>query len=117
MGRWHYVIPPPAGIPPAMPGTLLTALQFFFALTWVVYVIYLPALAAQAGIDKRYVPLILMMDQVIFIACDWAAGVYADRVGRAMARIGAPMAGAALASCAAFLALPWAAPALGAVPF
>ena len=95
----------------------LTALQFFFALTWVVYVIYLPALAAQAGIDKSYVPWILMMDQAIFIVCDWTAGVYADRVGRAMARIGAPMAGAALASCVAFLALPWAAPAMGAVPF
>lgn len=95
----------------------LTALQFFFALTWVVYVIYLPALAAQAGIDRSYVPWILMMDQAIFIACDWAAGVYADRAGRAMARIGTPMAGAALASCVAFLALPWAAPAMGAVPF
>jgi hypothetical protein len=95
----------------------LTALQFFFALTWVVYVIYLPALAEQAGIERRYVPWILMMDQAIFIACDWAAGVYADRVGRAMARIGVPMAGAALASCAAFLALPWAAPVLGALPF
>ena len=67
----------------------LSALQLFFALTWVVYVIYLPALAAQAGIDKRFVPWILMMDQAIFIACDWAAGVYADRVGNAMKRIGA----------------------------
>ena len=95
----------------------LSALQLFFALTWVVYVIYLPALAAQAGIDKRYVPWILMMDQAIFIACDWAAGVYADRVGNAMRRIGAPMAAAALASCAAFLALPFVAPMAGAAVF
>ena len=95
----------------------LSALQLFFALTWVVYVIYLPALAAQAGIDKRYVPWILMMDQAIFIACDWAAGVYADRVGRAMKRIGEPMALATAASCAAFVALPVVAPSAGATAF
>jgi predicted MFS family arabinose efflux permease len=95
----------------------LSALQLSFALTWVVYVIYLPALAAQAGIDKRFVPWILMMDQAIFIACDWAAGVYADRVGNAMKRIGEPMAIATLASCAAFIALPFVAPMAGAAAF
>ena len=95
----------------------LSALQLFFALTWVVYVIYLPALAAQAGIDKRFVPLILMMDQAIFIACDWAAGAYADRVAGAMKRIGGPMAIATLMSCAAFVALPFVAPAMGAAAF
>jgi len=95
----------------------LSALQFFFALTWIVYVIYLPALAAQAGIDKRYVPWILAMDQAIFIACDWAAGVYADRVGRLVGRIGGRMAMVTLASCAAFIAMPWIAPAFGAIAF
>lgn len=95
----------------------LSLLQLFFALTWVVYVIYLPALAQQAGIDKRYVPYILMMDQAIFIACDWAAGVYADRVARAMRRIGRPMALATFLSCAAFVALPFVAPAAGAAAF
>src|SRR6188768_528603 len=100
-----------------MPTALLALLQFFLALTWIVYVIYLPALAAQAGIDKRYVPWILMMDQAIFIACDWAAGVYADRVAGAMKRIGGAMAMATLASCAAFLALPFVAPLAGAAVF
>ena len=95
----------------------LSALQLLFALTWVVYVIYLPALATQAGIDRRFVPWILMMDQAIFIACDWAAGVYADRVANAMKRIGEPMAIATLASCAAFLALPFVAPMAGATAF
>jgi MFS family permease len=95
----------------------LSILQLAFALTWVVYVIYLPALAAQAGIDKAHVPLILAMDQVIFVACDWFAGVYADRVGRAMKRIGGPMAAATLASCVAFIALPFVAPHLGAGVF
>ena len=95
----------------------LSLLQLFFALTWVVYVIYLPALAEQAGIEKRFVPWILMMDQAIFIACDWAAGVYADRVAGAMKRIGEPMALATGLSCAAFVALPFVAPALGAAVF
>jgi MFS family permease len=100
-----------------MPGALLAILQFAFALTWIVYVIYLPGLAAQAGIDKRYVPMILVMDQAIFIACDWAAGVYADRIARTFGRVGGTMAGITLVSCAAFIALPWIAPAAGVVPF
>ena len=54
----------------------LSALQLFFALTWVVYVIYLPALAAQAGIDKRFVPWILMMDQAIFMPLMLSASCY-----------------------------------------
>jgi hypothetical protein len=109
MGRVHYRSP--------MPTALLALLQFFLALTWIVYVIYLPALAAQAGIDKRYVPMILLMDQVIFIACDWAAGVYADRVARAYGRVGGVMAVATLVSCVAFIALPYAAPGAGPVAF
>jgi MFS family permease len=95
----------------------LTGLQFFFALTWIVYVIYLPALALQAGIDKSHVPWILMMDQLIFIACDAFAGVYADRLSRVMGRIGGWMAAVTVFSCVAFLALPWIAPAAGATAF
>lgn len=91
----------------------LTALQFFFALTWVVYVIYLPALAEQAGIPKRHVPWILMMDQAIFVACDWAAGAYADRIARAFGRVGAWMSAVTLVSCAAFVAMPFVAPLAG----
>jgi len=96
---------------------LLTALQFFFALTWIVYVIYLPSLAAEAGIDRRHVPAILMMDQVVFIACDWAAGVYADRLARLFGRIGDRLAAVTLVSCGAFIAMPWVAPAAGAGAF
>ncbi len=100
-----------------MPGTVLAALQFFFALTWVVYVIYLPALAEQAGLERRHVPMILLMDQVIFLAFDWAAGVYADRTARLVGRIGVRMAAVALVSCGAFILLPWIAPAAGAGVF
>ncbi|MGE5616528.1 MAG: MFS transporter [Bacillota bacterium] len=96
---------------------VLAALQLVFALTWVVYVIYLPSLAAQAGLDKRYVPMILMMDQGIFIVCDWAAGVYADRVAQLLGRVGKTMAIATVVSCVAFIALPFIAPTAGALPF
>jgi hypothetical protein len=100
-----------------MPGALLALLQLFFALTWIVYVIYLPELAAQAGLDRRYVPMILIMDQVIFLACDWWAGLYADRAARTVGGIGGTLAVATLASCGAFIALPWIAPAAGPFPF
>ena len=94
----------------------LTFLQLFFALTWVVYVIYLPALAQQAGIPKTLVPMILIMDQVIFLACDWAAGVYADRVARKFGLVGGWMATVTLVSCGAFIALPFVA-SFAATPF
>lgn len=99
----------------ASTGWVLAVLQFAFALTWIVYVVYLPQLATQAGLAKDMVPWILLMDQAIFIACDWAAGVYADRVASTMNRIGPRLAMVTFFSCAAFLALPWAAPA-GSVP-
>src|SRR5207342_3163191 len=55
--------------------------------------------------------------QAIFIACDWAAGAQADRIARVVGRLGVPMAAVALASCAAFMAMPWVAPAMGAAAF
>ena len=42
--------PPRGGPASAGIGIYLGVVQFFFAATWVVYVIYLPQLAAQAGI-------------------------------------------------------------------
>jgi MFS family permease len=99
----------------ASTGWVLAVLQFAFALTWIVYVVYLPQLATQAGLAKEAVPWILLMDQAIFIACDWAAGVYADRVASTLSRIGPRLAVVTFGSCLAFVALPWVAPA-GSVP-
>ena len=53
-------------------GWYLAALQFFFALSWTVYVIYLPKLAAAAGIAPKAMILVLMLDQAIFTVCDFA---------------------------------------------
>jgi hypothetical protein len=84
------------GAPTAPParhafGVYLGAVQLFFTLCWTAYVIYLPKLAAQAGIDRTWVPRILVLDQVIFSVCDWSMGVAADRAsapGFARSRLG-----------------------------
>jgi Na+/melibiose symporter-like transporter len=96
----------PAGI-----GLYLGVVQFFFAATWIVYVIYLPQLAAQAGIGKGAVAAILMADQLVFVFADYATGVFSDRVARIVGRLGLWALAASLVSCAAFLALPYVAPA------
>jgi hypothetical protein len=95
----------------ARAGVVLAVLQFAFALTWIVYAAFLPALAAQVGIARSAVPWILLADQAIFLVCDWLAGVFADRAGDAVVRLGRQIAAVALVSCAAFLALPLVAPA------
>jgi MFS family permease len=80
--------------------------QFFFATTWTIYVIYLPQLAAQAGIDKRWVPWILVADQVIFAAADVITGFWIDRVRAGMARYGGWILAVTVVSCIAFVCLP-----------
>ena len=91
-------------------GLYLGVVQFLFAASWIVYVLYLPQLAAQAGIGKAAVAWILMADQLVFVFADYASGVAADRVSRAVGRIGQSVLAATLVSCAAFLALPFVAP-------
>ena len=91
-------------------GLYLGVVQFFFAASWIVYVLYLPQLAVQAGIDKAAVAWILMADQLVFVFADYASGVAADRVARTVGRIGGWLLAGTLVSCAAFLALPFVAP-------
>jgi hypothetical protein len=88
----------------------LGGVQFLFAVGWIVYVIYLPALAEQAGLPKSAVPWLLLMDQLIFVACDLAVGVWSDRAAGVLGRIGSWVLGVTLLSTVAFLALPWVAP-------
>lgn len=91
-------------------GLYFAAVQFFFTITWTVYVIFLPKLAAQAGIPKQSVVLILLLDQLIFVAMDFGMGLMADRVSRVLARLGYVVLGVTLVSCLMFLLLPFAAP-------
>jgi hypothetical protein len=76
-----------------------------------VYVIYLPQLLAQAGIDKKWVIWILMADQLIFTLMD-----FSHRRGRrpraaGLRRLGPWLLGATAVSWLAFLLLPHLAPA------
>jgi hypothetical protein len=87
----------------------LGIVQFFFATTWILYVIYLPQLAAQAGIGKQWVPWILTADQVIFAVTDVVTGFWIDRLRRGLARFGGWILGFTALSCLAFLALPFSA--------
>jgi MFS family permease len=95
---------------PTRIGVYLAVVQFVFTLTWTVYVIYLPKLAAQAGIAKEWVVYILLLDQVVFVVMDYAMGLAADRVSRVLGKLGYFILSVTLVSCAAFLVLPYAAP-------
>lgn len=99
---------------PVLPGTraasLLAVVEFFFALSWVVYVIFLPELLARGGIEKRYVPWLIAADQVIFALADWWIGVAVDRARAALRRIGPMLVALAGVSALAMLLLPWLAP-------
>jgi hypothetical protein len=87
-------------------GWYLAVLQLFFALCWTVYVIYLPKLATTAGIAPKTAILILMLDQAIFTVCDFATGVAADKVTRALGRLGICVVAVTALSCIAFLVMP-----------
>ncbi len=87
-------------------GWYLAVLQLLFALCWTVYVIYLPKLAAAAGIAPKAVILVLMLDQAIFTVCDFFTGIAADKVTRVLGRLGVWVTAATALSCAAFLIMP-----------
>lgn len=88
-------------------GWYLAVLQLFFTLCWTVYALYLPQLAANAGIAAGSVILILIVDQLVFTVCDFATGVAADKVTRVLGRIGVWVAAVTVVSCLAFVALPF----------
>jgi hypothetical protein len=92
---------------PQRAGLYLAVLELVFALGWTVYAIYLPRLAASAGIAAGAVIYILMLDQAIFTVTDFAMGVAADKVSRLVGRLGHWVAAITALSCAAFVALPY----------
>lgn len=97
-------------------GWYLAVLQLFFTLCWTVYALYLPQLAATAGIAAGAVILILMLDQAVFTVTDFLSGIASDKVTRLLGRVGPIVAGVTVISCLAFFALPLVAPA-GAAAF
>ena len=91
-------------------GLYLAFLQLFFTLTWTVYVIFLPKLAAQVGIRPQAVIAILMLDQVIFAFMDWLMGRLSDRCALVIGRLSRIVTVTTAVSCVAFLLLPFVAP-------
>ena len=91
-------------------GLAVAAAQLMLALSWTVYVVFLPALAAQAGLPPSLVLWLLVVDQLVFMVADYASGVASDRVLALHARLGPLLAAATAVSAAAFVALPWLAP-------
>lgn len=88
-------------------GAWLAVLQLVFTLGWVTYVIYLPKLAADAGIAPVVVIYILMLDQAIFTITDTLMGVMADKVSVVVGRLGLIVGIITAISCACFVALPF----------
>ena len=88
-------------------GITVGVVQFFFATTWTLYVVYLPQLAQAAGIGKQWVPWILVADQVMFAVADVATGFWVDRVRAGLARLGGWILGVTVLSSIAFVALPY----------
>jgi hypothetical protein len=101
---WHYKWMRPI---PHVAGLYLAGLELVFALGWTTYAIYLPRLAASVGLSAGAVIIILMLDQAIFTATDFAMGIAADKVSRLVGRLGHWVAAITLLSCTAFVGLPF----------
>jgi MFS family permease len=91
-------------------GIYFALLQLFFTLSWTVYVIFLPRLAAEAGIPKSWILWILVTDQLVFVIADWLMGARSDRMSRIVGKLGTRLALITLFSALAFLLLPFVAP-------
>ena len=81
--------------------------QLFFTLGWTVYVLFLPGLLKQAGIDAAWLPWILIVDQLLFAAADLATGIWLDRSEQFLRMAGNGLAALVLAACAVFALLPF----------
>lgn len=91
-------------------GIYFALLQLFFTLSWTVYIIFLPRLAAEAGIPKSWILWILIVDQLVFVIADWLMGAKADQMSRIVGKLGPRLALITLFSALAFLLLPFIAP-------
>ncbi|MBX3502877.1 MAG: MFS transporter [Alphaproteobacteria bacterium] len=84
----------------------LAVVQFFFAIGWTVYVIFLPSLLEQSGLSRGLFIWILAADQIAFMLSDLVIGVWIDRARAALRRLGPMIVALTAISCLAFLLLP-----------
>lgn len=101
---------------PAGVALYMALVQFLFVTTWTVYVIFLPRLLEQAGLPASLAPVLLIVDQLVFMAMDIYVGVAADRAQRTLGRVGPLILVLTVVSCVAFLLLPFVAAAGAAAP-
>ena len=85
----------------------MAMVQFLFVTTWTIYVIFLPGLLKAAGLPLSYMPVLLIIDQLVFMVMDIYVGVAADRAQRTLGKIGPLIIGMTLISCVAFMLLPF----------
>ena len=90
-------------------GLALAGVQFFFTLGWTVYALMLHGLLATAGIAASWLPMLLMVDQLIFAVMDIGFGVAADRIGEGYRRLAKLLLILSTLSAVAFMLLPMAA--------
>lgn len=81
--------------------------QCLLALSWTLYVLFLPGMLASAGIERRWLIYVLIADQLLFAVFDRIAGVRADRMAAAWRRFGGVIGAVTLLSSAALLSMPW----------
>jgi hypothetical protein len=98
----------PVAAVPAGIAVYMAVVQFLFVTTWTVYVIYLPKLLVSAGLPASLTPVILIVDQLVFMVMDIYVGVAADRAQKTLGRVGPLVIGMTLVSCVAFLLMPYA---------
>lgn len=91
---------------PYLAALYLAVIQFFFATTWVVYVVFLPGLLKKAGIDASWLIWLLLLDQLVFTITDTAMGYAADKIERLIGRLGPMIVWISVITCVAFALLP-----------
>ena len=85
----------------------LAVIQFFFFTTWIVYVVYLGDLLDQVGIGRDKLLWFIALDQLLFALADTYMGFRADKVEKAIGRLGPMILAFNAVSCIAFIALPF----------
>ena len=105
--RFHPAAPYNRPMPAAGHRALYLAIvQFVFVSTWTIYIVFLPELLQRAGLDKAWLPRIVIADQVLMAIFDLAFGIAAARGLQALRAHRTLRARDQPLSCLAFLLLP-----------
>jgi hypothetical protein len=100
-----YKLPMPRNITNS--AIYLALVQLLFSVSWAIYDIFLPRLAASAGISKDAASWLSLTDQFLVIFMDIAFGLAAPMITKAFQRAGNWIVASVWFSCLAFLLLPF----------